>query len=188
MKLPLADLRVVLPMPPAAALPTGPVQTTHWQLHMQRAESTLALSEPVQIPPRQPEDEATELESCGAPVLIGGPPEASAQRSIAIRPAPAEEPLPPQLAPEREPERSPVRLHVQPLPGEGLQVWLGIDGDAALVAQRASAAVADLRRSLHAAGERIAALVCNGTPVDARASSSAAPAARTPSFPSKDAP
>jgi hypothetical protein len=71
-----------------------------------------------------------------------------------------------------------VRLHLQPLPAEGLKVWLGIDGDASLVAQRASAAITDLRRHMHAGGERIAAVVCNGVAVYPRAASSSPPLLR----------
>lgn len=188
MKAPLADLRIALPLPPAAGIVAPPVQATHWQLQLQRAESASAAREAAQSPRQAPrEDEDKELETCGLPVVSGEAPMAGAQ-PVATRSAAAEEPLPPHVASEREPEHSPVRLHVQPVPAEGLKVWLGIDGDAALVAQRASAAVADLRRSLHSAGERIAAVVCNGVPVDPRAPSSAAPAARLPSSFFKDAP
>lgn len=66
-----------------------------------------------------------------------------------------------------EPQPS-VRLHVETGP-EGLRVWAGIDGDPAVVAARAAVLLAELRRALPAASQRLAHFVCNGTPVHAAA-------------------
>lgn len=54
-----------------------------------------------------------------------------------------------------------VRVHVEAGP-QGLHVWLGVDGDAAAVAARAQAVLAELRRGLGASAPRLALVVCNG--------------------------
>lgn len=62
------------------------------------------------------------------------------------------------------PEASPpagVRVHVEELAG-GLQVWVGIPGDAAAVSARAQVLLADLRRQCAGTGQRLDKLVCNG--------------------------
>lgn len=57
-----------------------------------------------------------------------------------------------------------LRLHAQNGPA-GVVVWAGIDGDPAAVAARAQLLLADLRRALATAPQRLACLVCNGTVV-----------------------
>jgi len=188
MKLPLLDVHAAPPGPAAAAPAAQGARALQWKLQMLRAQAGLDQVAPAQRLQGAPRpDEAQDLESCGAPVVTA---EAPAPRADApALSAPAEECVPPGQHSEREPQRSPVRVHVQALPAQGLAVWLGIDGDAALVAQRASVAVADLRRHLQSAsGERIASIVCNGVAVHPRAPSSPAPVARTPSPFLKDSP
>lgn len=166
MNLPPMGLPLPLPLalPAAGALPLPRpvpeiVNVDGWMLQLQRAQSAQSL----------PQEDAARDESCGMPVAPPdpGPPRVA---SAAPAPPPPEEPLPPRHSGEPEVQRTPLRVHVQHEPSEGLKVWLGIDGHAALVAQRATAAVADLRRGIH--GERIAAVVCNGVPVYTRADAS----------------
>lgn len=57
-----------------------------------------------------------------------------------------------------------LRLHVEDTP-QGVVVWLGMDGDAAGSAARAAPLVAELRRLLAASGQRLAGVICNGTPM-----------------------
>lgn len=139
------------------AAPTAHAQggAVAWELQLQRAACGQRLST----------DDAAKDESCGIPFAPADP----LPTRAASEPAPAafsgESVLPPHTN-EGEAQRAPLRVHVHHQPGEGLTVWLGIDGHAALVAQRATAAVADLRRSF--SGERIAAVVCNGVPVYTR--------------------
>ncbi|GAB3658513.1 hypothetical protein [Ramlibacter alkalitolerans] len=181
MKLPLLDLPNAIAAPPAAALAARAAHGMLWQLHLQRAASSLEAAEPAQRPQdRGRDDEGRDLESCGGPV-VPGEPATPRPHPVSSQTACEPEPLPPSGGRERESERALVRLHVQVVPAQGVKVWLGIDGDATLVAQRAAVAVADLRRGLHSSGERISSLVCNGVPLDPQAPSSAAPLARTPS-------
>lgn len=58
-----------------------------------------------------------------------------------------------------------TRIHVEQNEHEGMTVWLGADGDAAAVALKAVAVLAELQRALPLAGHRLARLVCNGIPV-----------------------
>jgi hypothetical protein len=176
MKLPLADLRPPLPTPMAAAPLAPGADALQWKLQLHRAAAGLAQLQSAPQPRRG--NEGNDLESCGAPVLTGASPPPRFDPVPVCAPS-AEEPLVPNRGAEREAERAPVRLHVQALTAQGIQVWLGIDGHAALVAQRASVAVADLRRHLQpGTGERIASIVCNGVAVHPRPLSSAAPPAR----------
>jgi hypothetical protein len=189
MKLPVADLLVSSPVPAAAADFVHGAHGQQWKLQWQRAEEGLGRLHPgARAPASLHGDDGKDLESCGAPVVVGEPPAARAD-FLAARAPSADEPLPPNQGKEREAERAPVRLHVQARPADGVSVWLGIDGDAALVAQRASVAVADLRRNLQSAsGERIASIVCNGVAVYPRPPSSAAPLARPQTSFLKDSP
>ena len=54
-----------------------------------------------------------------------------------------------------------VRLHVEQS-RDGLRLWLGIDGEEALVAVKAAAVLAELRHGGGLAGHRVASIVCNG--------------------------
>lgn len=68
------------------------------------------------------------------------------------------------VAPCEAPYRAnaaPVRIHSEAGPA-GLTIWLGIDGDAALVADRSSEVLEALLRQMREAGQRLAAVVCNG--------------------------
>jgi hypothetical protein len=58
----------------------------------------------------------------------------------------------------REP-RPGVRVHVEET-GQGVAVWLGMDGDQ--VAARVAALVADLRRQLQGSGQTLTSVICNG--------------------------
>ena len=188
MKLPTAHLHTPAPAAVAVPRPSHGAQVAGWTLHLHRAEASLVRL-PASAGAGEPRDrQERQLESCGVPALAGEPPPRRADIVPARAPA-AEEPVPPHHGKEREVERAPIRLHLQSLPAQGIRLWLGIDGDVALVAQRASAAVADLRRNLQpTAGERIASIVCNGVVVYPRAPSSAAPPARTPTSFLKDPP
>lgn len=63
-----------------------------------------------------------------------------------------------------------LRIHVEEAP-QGLVVWLGLDAHAAAAVQaaRTAALVAELRRLLANSGQRLAVVICNGTPVDGSA-------------------
>jgi len=172
-----ADLRMLLAALPAPARVLEPSLAAAWKLQWHLAASPSEVPERARPSQSRPAEDRKELESCGAPLAPGAPSRPFPQ-PLAQHPATAEAPQPIVQRHEREPERTPVRLHLQPGPAEGLQVWLGIDGDASLVAQRASAVVTDLRRHLHAGGERIAAVVCNGVAVYPRAASSSPPLLR----------
>jgi hypothetical protein len=151
---------VITAPPPARTAPdAGAVEG--WMVHLQRAQTARPL----------PRDQAAKDESCGVPLAPPEPPPRAALQPPA--PAAPEESLPRPHTSEPEAPRASLRVHVQHEPSEGLKVWLGIDGHAALVTQRATAAVADLRRSVH--GERIAEVVCNGVPVYTRATPSIQP-------------
>ena len=54
-----------------------------------------------------------------------------------------------------------LRIHVESGP-QGLCVWLGMTGDAASIARRSGAVLAQLRSDVHAAPLRLARVVCNG--------------------------
>lgn len=58
-----------------------------------------------------------------------------------------------------------TRIHVEQHEHAGMTVWLGAEGDAAAVALKAAALLAELQRALPLAGHRLARLVCNGVPV-----------------------
>lgn len=58
-------------------------------------------------------------------------------------------------------EKDTVRLHVE-YADDGLRVWIGADGDAAVVSARAAAILAELRRSAHVPSLPLASVVCNG--------------------------
>ena len=189
MNTPVADLRVASLVPGFSGPAPQPPDALQWSAQLQHAQARLALAQPARSRPEVSAGEApAELESCGAPVaaamaVLAAPPPAPTP------PASDESPSPPREN-EREAERVTLRIHVQAASGEGLKVWLGIDGDPTLVAQRASAAVADLRRNLQFPGGRIAAVVCNGVPVEAlRSCAAESPQriAQNPSF-AKDAP
>jgi hypothetical protein len=164
--LPMPALRLAAPALPAPA-PLPLADAGGWKLQLQRARMELSrvLPAPSGLAPQpQPQPERPELESCGMPAAPGHPAAVHTPPPAPTRPASE----PPATAPrgsEREVERAPLRVHVQPEPAEGLKVWLGIDGDAVLVAQRATAAVAGLRRSLQSTGARIGSVVCNGVPI-----------------------
>jgi hypothetical protein len=160
---------------PAIGLPHGG-DPAGWKLHLQRAESTACTPlTPASRSPARPEGESLELESCGVPAAPGAPLLLAPDR-VASPAASAEEPPPLRSGSQRDTERPALRLHVQHHAVDGLKVWLGIDGDAAVVAQRAAAAVAGLRRGLHGPGDRIAAVVCNGTTLYPRIGPAAPPA------------
>lgn len=61
-------------------------------------------------------------------------------------------------------EPAPVRIHAEAC-GEGVTVWIGIDGDAALVARRSAELLEELLRHARESGRRVEAVICNGTPV-----------------------
>jgi hypothetical protein len=63
------------------------------------------------------------------------------------------------------PAHAEARMHVE-RDGEGVRVWIGLDGDEAAVAARAATLVLHLRRALQAEGHRLLALTCNGRRVD----------------------
>lgn len=63
--------------------------------------------------------------------------------------------------PVRLGESPDLRVHVEHT-DQGLSVWLGIDGDEAVVTARAAALLTELRREQLGGGSRLAALVCNG--------------------------
>lgn len=65
----------------------------------------------------------------------------------------------------RPPAGADVRMHVE-RDGEGVRVWVGLDGDEAAVAARAATLLLHLRRALQAEGQRLLAFTCNGRPVD----------------------
>lgn len=119
---------------------------------------------------------ARQQASASTPVTVPSP----AERSIvAIAPSPSPScaepavrplPMPSRVAPltRTHAEAFPVRLgespdlrvHVEQT-DQGLSVWLGIDGDEAVVTARAAALLTELRRE--GLGEqRLATLVCNG--------------------------
>lgn len=56
-----------------------------------------------------------------------------------------------------------IRVHVEETP-QGLVVWLGVDAEAAAQGTRAAALAGELRRLLANSGQRLAAVICNGTP------------------------
>jgi hypothetical protein len=56
----------------------------------------------------------------------------------------------------------PLRVHVEEA-AQGLVVWLGLDAAAAAQGLRAQAIATELRRSLAASGQRLAAVICNGS-------------------------
>lgn len=62
---------------------------------------------------------------------------------------------------EPKTEKDTVRLHVE-YADDGLRVWIGADGDAALVSARAAVILAELRRSAQVPSLPLAAVVCNG--------------------------
>ena len=158
MNLLLIDLRLAVPVPPSPAAPPAP-ELAGWSLQLQRARAAVGAPE---LAAR--ESARTELESCGFPLAPGAAPALCVVPQLPSHAA-SEEPLPPAPGREREGERAPLRVHVQAEPADVLKVWLGIDGDATRVAQRAGAAVAGLLRSVQPTGGRIAAIVCNGMPV-----------------------
>lgn len=134
-----------------------------WTLAQCLACSTATPAEPSL--PRHTAPERTELERCGMP--------AGAQPSgVAAPPVPAPSPSPePQEAwlprepadAAAEPERAPVRVHVDPAAGDGLRIWLGIDGQPQHVSHLAEATLAGLREALQGHSQRIETLVCNGS-------------------------
>lgn len=73
--------------------------------------------------------------------------------------------------PSSAPDGAALRLHVE-AGAEGVRVWLGLDGDAALIAARAAALLPQLRRALEAEGHRLLAFTCNGRLLDEAAPSS----------------
>jgi hypothetical protein len=78
-----------------------------------------------------------------------------------IAPGETVEPVPHELV--REPSAAAMRVHVENGP-EGVTVWLGLDGDAAVVAARAAAILLELRR-LSGPAQRLVNVVCNGTTI-----------------------
>jgi hypothetical protein len=70
---------------------------------------------------------------------------------------------PVQHEPAREPSTGAMRVHVENGP-DGVSVWLGLDGDAAVVAARAAAILVELRR-LSGPAPRLANVVCNGATI-----------------------
>ena len=165
MNLALVDLRLAAAFPPTVPTVPHAQALPGWIAHLQRAGI-----EPEAPPGRAaPESAETQLESCGIPLA---PAEAVSVRIPAppVSQGAAGESAPPRPGPGPVEERPSLRVHVQAEAAEGLKVWLGIDGDAALVAQRAGVAVADLCRSLQPAGARVVSVICNGVPVYPRAS------------------
>ena len=66
----------------------------------------------------------------------------------------------------KTPRASEPRLHVHvEQHAEGLAVFLGMPGDAATVAAHAAALLLELRRQTQGAQQRLAMVVCNGTPI-----------------------
>lgn len=63
-------------------------------------------------------------------------------------------------------EQPGLRVHVENTSENALRVWLGIDGDATTVAVRAATVLAELRRQLATAGQRLESVVCNGAVID----------------------
>lgn len=77
----------------------------------------------------------------------------------APRPASRTGPIGPDLG-----EAAKVRIHAEAC-SEGVTVWIGIDGDAALVARRSADLLEELLRQAHATGQVLSAVICNGTPI-----------------------
>lgn len=95
--------------------------------------------------------------AAGASAWQPGAPASRNEATASLRAAP--------LQPHAQPvpdDRPAVRVHVEESP-QGLRVWFGIPGEAAAVAARAQAVLAELRRELP--GHRLALVVCNGTPL-----------------------
>lgn len=95
--------------------------------------------------------------ACTAPAWQPGAPVVRNEAAPPLRAAP--------LQPQAQPvagEAPAVRVHVEES-AQGLRVWLGIPGEAAAVAARAQAVLAELRRELP--GQRLALVVCNGVPL-----------------------
>jgi hypothetical protein len=157
MSLPVIDLPPALAVP-AQPLPLPAADRLGWLLQVQRASADLAAPRP----PLAGSDRA-DLESCGFPLTEGAPQLVRAAPQPAAPAAPGEA-LPPRAGGEEAAERAALRVHVQGEAADGLRIWLGIDGDAALVAQRAGPVLGALRRS-QPAGARIVSVVCNGVPV-----------------------
>lgn len=61
-------------------------------------------------------------------------------------------------------EAARVRIHAE-AGGEGVTVWIGIDGDAALVARRSADLLEELLRQARETGQLLSAVICNGTPI-----------------------
>ncbi|GAB3771661.1 hypothetical protein GCM10028796_40880 [Ramlibacter monticola] len=165
MNLGLVDLRLAAPFPPTVPTVPHAQDFPGWIAQLQRAGSDNEAPERA-----APESAETQLESCGIPLA---PAEAAPVRVAAppVSHVAAGESAPPLPGPGPVEQRPSLRVHVQADAAEGLKVWLGIDGDAALVAQRAGVAVADLCRSLQQpAGARVVSVICNGVPVYPRAS------------------
>ncbi|RYF15896.1 MAG: hypothetical protein EOO30_13035 [Comamonadaceae bacterium] len=57
-----------------------------------------------------------------------------------------------------------IRIHAES-GGEGVRVWIGIDGDAAVVAIRSADLLEEILRETRASGHLLSAVICNGTPI-----------------------
>lgn len=98
-----------------------------------------------------------------APCIGAGPPAVTSAPARIAGAAPV--PLP--ARPQRADPGPAIRIHLEQGP-QGLVVWLGMDGDAAgrtAPAAAAAAVVAELRRTLAAAGQPLTAVICNGSTI-----------------------
>jgi hypothetical protein len=102
------------------------------------------------------------LEACGVPQAAGAP----APVRIST-PADSQGTAEPQAtSPPPQPmhtDPAPVRLHVSVAAADGLRIWLGIDGNADAITERAAAVIGELRRAFHGSGQRVSSVVCNGS-------------------------
>lgn len=64
----------------------------------------------------------------------------------------------------RDREPAEIRIHAES-GGEGVRVWIGIDGDAAVVATRSADLLEEILRETRETGQLLSAVVCNGTPI-----------------------
>lgn len=69
-------------------------------------------------------------------------------------------------------EQAGLRVHVENTGQNAVGIWLGMDGDGATVSARAATVLAELRRQMATAGQRMDLVVCNGAVIHLRESHS----------------
>jgi hypothetical protein len=155
-----------LPSPLPILLQRGtPAGAGCWQHHLERAQRSM--SPPSGALQRFGATQSTRrgeagLEACGMPQTGGAAPRVIVStRTDSQAAAGAETAPPPSERVHIDP--APVRVHVSVGAADGLRIWFGIDGNADVIAQRAAAALGELRRAFHGTGQRVSSVVCNGS-------------------------